>query len=409
MNSRMPLRIAGILSLAILLSLGTAVFAFSGPPSAPGTGGGAVRYNSVSGSVGIGTLPLDGSQSSLMVAATSTRIYGLEVLRLSGERILLTGENAVTIATPSAKATTTINGDLIVTGTITGLLGSVTLPAENVVSGVFGLNTGGGATPPYAFPGNLGVGTSTQTSLPQTLSVYGNELLTGTLQAGTSTFLGQILANKGTNLAPGIANRNYPDTGIQFGIVSTYDISLITNQSEMLRVQGSGAVTLPHSASRLEIRGFGSESAPAIQIGLSSVGGGIYAPSSGGLVFTTEAADTSVEQMRIATTTGNVGIGTKNPSQKLDVNGALRLMPTSTVPTASDGVSYFNASAGKFKCYEGGWWNCVGMGGTSAGVPSVTDCDTDLERGRTIIDTSNNRFYICNGQARGWDYILLID
>lgn len=43
------------------------------------------------------------------------------------------------------------------------------------------------------------------------------------------------------------------------------------------------------------------------------------------------------------------------------------------------------------------------------GVPPVNDCDSDLKRGRISIDTLNNRLYICNGAARGWDYINLID
>ena len=45
----------------------------------------------------------------------------------------------------------------------------------------------------------------------------------------------------------------------------------------------------------------------------------------------------------------------------------------------------------------------------SAGTPGATDCDSDTERGRQFIDTSNNRLYICNGAARGWDYAALTD
>lgn len=45
----------------------------------------------------------------------------------------------------------------------------------------------------------------------------------------------------------------------------------------------------------------------------------------------------------------------------------------------------------------------------SAGVPLAGDCDADAERGRLFIDTGNNRLYICNGAARGWDYTALTD
>lgn len=43
------------------------------------------------------------------------------------------------------------------------------------------------------------------------------------------------------------------------------------------------------------------------------------------------------------------------------------------------------------------------------GAPPAGDCDCDSERGRISIDTANNRLYICNGSARGWDYIPLVN
>lgn len=45
----------------------------------------------------------------------------------------------------------------------------------------------------------------------------------------------------------------------------------------------------------------------------------------------------------------------------------------------------------------------------NAGAPPAADCDSDTERGRMSIDTTNNRLYICNGATRGWDYIPLTD
>jgi hypothetical protein len=49
-------------------------------------------------------------------------------------------------------------------------------------------------------------------------------------------------------------------------------------------------------------------------------------------------ATTRTERMRI-TSTGNVGIGTATPSQKLEVNGALRLNTTATKPATCDSTT----------------------------------------------------------------------
>ena len=43
------------------------------------------------------------------------------------------------------------------------------------------------------------------------------------------------------------------------------------------------------------------------------------------------------------------------------------------------------------------------------GSGAPTDTCTDTERGRLYIDTLNNRLYLCNGDARGWDYIPLVN
>lgn len=72
---------------------------------------------------------------------------------------------------------------------------------------------------------------------------------------------------------------------------------------------------------------------------------------------------------------GNVGVGTKTPTSLLQVG--------------KDGYLQFSK--------------------TSAGRPVAADCEKDNQRGRLVLDTNKNRLYICNGSARGWDYLPLQD
>lgn len=77
----------------------------------------------------------------------------------------------------------------------------------------------------------------------------------------------------------------------------------------------------------------------------------------------------TLERMRIDGK-GNVGVGTANPQSKLQVNGYLQIA-------------------------------------SSNGAPPAADCDNDAERGRMTLDYANARLYVCNGAARGWDYMAL--
>ena len=96
----------------------------------------------------------------------------------------------------------------------------------------------------------------------------------------------------------------------------------------------------------------------------------------GSLLFytTLDGAADITERMRL-TSGGNVGIGTTSPQSTLHVPD------------------------GKYAQFED----------NNAGAPPAGDCDNNAERGRMSIDTTNNRFYVCNGATRGWDYIALTD
>jgi hypothetical protein len=74
----------------------------------------------------------------------------------------------------------------------------------------------------------------------------------------------------------------------------------------------------------------------------------LYDGATGDLEISSPAYDVVLQP-----TTGNVGIGTTQPSHKLDVNGALRLQP-SVQPAAAKGVMYFDSGTNTFRCSEDG-------------------------------------------------------
>ena len=80
-----------------------------------------------------------------------------------------------------------------------------------------------------------------------------------------------------------------------------------------------------------------------------------------------------VEALSVREVSGNVGIGTTAPQSALHVPD------------------------GKYAQFQD----------NNAGAPPSLDCDNDAERGRMSIDTTNNRLYICNGAARGWDWVAM--
>ena len=56
-------------------------------------------------------------------------------------------------------------------------------------------------------------------------------------------------------------------------------------------------------------------------------------------------------------TSGNALFGTTTDAgQRVQINSSLRLVPTSTVPTASAGAMYYDSATNKLKLYDGTNW-----------------------------------------------------
>jgi len=65
--------------------------------------------------------------------------------------------------------------------------------------------------------------------------------------------------------------------------------------------------------------------------------------------------DTTIANSVIYESENNIGIGTTTPAYKLDINGALRLQPSSA-PIDGNGVIYYDSTANQFKFYQNGGW-----------------------------------------------------
>jgi hypothetical protein len=179
--------LAFVLALAAFFMVVRLVRAFNGPPSGctPPNCQGAVGVNS-SNNLSVGTTtPLANTKFLIVASDTSASNYSLEILQPATTPILVVENGGlIGIATGSPAY------QLDVVGTVraTTLIGnwSGTLTSNNVTNGVFGsCGTCGGGI--YSFPSSLGVATSTNGTLPATLSVYGTAQFTQ-----TSTFLANV-------------------------------------------------------------------------------------------------------------------------------------------------------------------------------------------------------------------------
>jgi hypothetical protein len=136
---------------------------------------------------------------------------------------------------------------------------------------------------------------------------------------------------------------------------------------ELMRITNTGKVSIGTSpAQKLTVSGgilaaTGTPTCIPSDVGYSFIGDGCYdtgmfSTGDGVLKFYTNQIDT------VTMTGGNVGIGATDPGYKLDVNGALRLRPSSQ-PTGANGVIYYDSATNKFRCYQNGAWvDCIGGG-----------------------------------------------
>jgi hypothetical protein len=150
------------------------------------------------------------------------------------------------------------------------------------------------------------------------------------------------------------------------GIGTTTPVVPLHLNSGQFRI-GAGATADVGTSQGVNVAGFGAFYGNIFLYGGSGQGLNIADISGPAVQF-------ALNNRPLGITGGNVGIGTTAPGYNLDIAGALRLQPSSA-PTGANGVIYYDSTANKFKCYEGGAWkDCISAGGggelfVSASVP----------------------------------------
>ncbi|MEK7212496.1 MAG: hypothetical protein AAB686_02375, partial [Patescibacteria group bacterium] len=237
-------------------------------------------------------------------------------------------------------ATTSPAYTLDVNGTIRGttLLGAYSgaIAASNVSQGVFGSSQGNGN---FAFPASLGVATSSQVGLPQPLSVYGNAYVSGNVGIGTAgpsvplhVSGSQTLYGYATTLAL-TETGGYPTLTFQGA----------SNQKAMIRDQAGLLAFYVNNAAGNFVTGdlkMAINSSGNVGIGTSAPGQKLEVSGSSLVTNTMYMLDTNhsiravggqgvyidtygvTDPFFVQQSTGNVGIGTTGPLNKFAVGAA---------------------------------------------------------------------------------------
>ena len=148
--------------------------------------------------------------------------------------------------------------------------------------------------------------------------------------------------------------------------------------------------------------------------------------------YSLDAADGNPTDVLYVNNTGNIGIGTTNPQEKLDVSGDVRIdgdlevtggldpifvrfIPMVTAPLTAEGVVYYNDNNDELYVYDGSVWQAlIGGGGDNdwsgagTGAMYATQTGDDVGIGTTtpaaklhVNGTSQEVFRVTSNQAMG--------
>jgi hypothetical protein len=207
--------------------------------------------------------------------------------------------------------------------------------------------------------------------------------------SGTVNFISKF------NSASLLENSNLFDDGTNLGVGTTTPTSKleVVGNIKSRNTANTNSITLNNSLATLDITSasrmfrFGSYTGVTYA---SLIDGTVYVAGVSGISQLsmntpgnqpiTFATNDWLERMRIQPTTGNVGIGTNNPTSKLEVNGAatnataLNSVASTTIDFSKSNLAYTTASAGAFiltNIKDGGTFT-LAVQGANSGISTFT-------------------------------------
>lgn len=322
--------------------------------SSPTTFGGATRYLGVT--VDDGSTAADPEASprqQLVTSAYAFRAKYAETVGANGANSLTALDNGnvgIGNTTPSEKLHVTGNALVSGTGSFTGALSTGSNLSVTGTAAVTGTSTFTGAS---TFNGSVRIASSGTT--PMSFGSWLGTKISLWDNLGSSIYGFGIQASLLQVFTPGAGD----DIAFGYGPSAT--------MTETMRVKGNGNVGIGNSspAQKLSVNGDTLTTGTAY---LLDTNHSIRAISGSGVAISTYAV---TDGIILKQSTGNVGIGTTSPSQKLEVNGTVKATTftgNGTIPIG--GIIMWNGTTTDIPA---GWTLCNGVASNGLTPPDLRD------------------------------------